>query len=105
MKVLGPRGWLALMLFNVLLQCYDGVTTYLGLRAGLIAEGNPFLCRACNELGPAAAMLISKAVAIYLVVLIWQMGRSRFAAPALGFLGAYYAVIALAPWATVLVAR
>ena len=98
MKRLGPRALLAMFLLNVALQCYDGVTTYLGLRAGLITEGNPFLNQAINELGPAAVLGLSKLFAIYLLVMIWRMRGSAIAAPALGFLGGYYSVIALAPW-------
>jgi hypothetical protein len=105
MKRVGPRAVLALLILNIVLQCYDGVTTYLGLQAGLIAEGNPFLAHAFREIGPAVALGLSKVVALYLLVLIWRMRQSWLAAPALGFLGAYYSVIALTPWALTLIAR
>jgi hypothetical protein len=99
MRLPGSRALLALMLVNVFLQCYDGFATYVGLQAGAIDEGNPLLCTACARLGPAAALGLTKLLGILLLLVIYRLRRSWLAAPALGFIGAYYTVISLAPLA------
>jgi Domain of unknown function (DUF5658) len=90
----------ALVLINVLLQLADGIATYALLRAGLAAEVNPLMGAVIEYYGVGPTVCIGKFFVIALIGLVWPLRGSPFAAPALLFVGTFYAVIALLPWAT-----
>jgi hypothetical protein len=90
----------ALVLINALLQLVDGVTTYALLRAELAAEVNPLMGAVIEHYGIGPTVFVGKFFAIALICLVWPLRHSTLAAPALLFIGTFYAVIALLPWAT-----
>ena len=101
MGPLPERGMFALVGLNLALQVFDGVATYVGIHAGM-AEGNPLLVWALDQLGPASALLLFKLQACACLLLLWRVRRNRLAAPALVFSAAVYTVCSFAPWAAAL---
>ena len=95
------RGLALLVLVNVALQLFDGVATYVGLRAGF-GEGNPLVASMVGAVGPGSALVLAKVEACACVVAVWRLGRSRLAAPALTLTAVAYVVFSLAPWAAAL---
>ncbi|HKE26222.1 MAG TPA: DUF5658 family protein [Bryobacteraceae bacterium] len=57
------------------LQCLDILTTLIGLRLGA-AEGSIFISR-LMRLGPVAALLLSKILAVFLVAVALRLKRPR----------------------------
>jgi uncharacterized membrane protein len=95
------RGLAQLVLLNVALQVFDGVATYLGLRAGF-GEANPLIASMVGAVGPGSALLLVKLEACACVLAVWHLGRSRLAAPALTLTAVTYAIFSVAPWAAAL---
>ncbi len=93
---------LALLLINVILQIVDGVMTFAFLRPGVAEELNPLIRAAIEHYGVGPTVCLVKVFAIALLSLVWPLRRSSLAAPGLLFLGAFYVVIVLLPWATAL---
>ena len=93
---------LALLLINVILQVVDGVMTFAFLRPGVAEELNPLMRAAIEHYGVGPTVCVVKVFAIALLGLVWPLRRNPLAAPGLLFLGAFYAVIVLLPWATAL---
>ena len=91
----------ALVLVNLTLQLFDGIATYWGLHAGF-AEGNPLLDWACGRFGAGSALCLFKLEACLCILVLWQLRRSRLAAPALTLSAAVYALCSFAPWALAL---
>ena len=75
-----------------------GRFTIIGLRSGLVSEGNPLLSHACDHLGIAPTLVTSKLIGITLVLLIWRLRESWLAGPALAFTATFYVVISIMPW-------
>ena len=95
------RGLFALLTLNVVLQVFDGVATYVGLRVGF-GEGNPILVQAMALLGPAAALALTKLYACGCLLGVWHVRRARLALPAFVLIAAVYATCSLAPWSAAL---
>ena len=95
------RGVSVLLLFNLALQLFDGVATYVGVHAGF-AEGNPLLDWAFGHLGPASTLFLFKLQACACLLLLWRLRRNRLAVPALVLSAAIYVVCSLAPWTAAL---
>ena len=93
---------LALLLINVILQIVDGVMTFAFLRPGVAEELKPLIRAAIEHYGVGPTVCHVKVFAIALLSLVWPLRRNPLAAPGLLFLGAFYAVIVLLPWATAL---
>jgi len=87
----------SLLLLNVLLQLFDGIATYSGLQLG-IREGNPLLHHAFRLWGVAPSLLVFKAQACALLLIVYRLAGEKLARPALGMLAGVYSVCSLIPW-------
>lgn len=80
-------------------QAYDGLFTYVAVRAyGVVAEGNILLATWIELVGPGPAIFGAKLLAGSCGVLLYCLGVRR----ALLGLTIFYAVGAIAPWLFVL---
>lgn len=86
-----------LLLLNLMLQLFDGVATYQGLSVGF-REANPLLVRAFLWVGPGSALLMVKAAACGLLLLLHQTSPPRIGVPVMRFLAAVYCLFSLGPW-------
>src|SRR5262245_8557853 len=86
-----------LLILNLALQLFDGVATYQGLRLGF-QEANPILVAAFGALGVGPALLLFKAKACGLLVLLHRATPARVGIPVLRTLAAIYCVLSLGPW-------
>jgi hypothetical protein len=86
-----------LLILNVALQLFDGVATYQGLRLGF-TEANPLLAAAFHLLGVGPALLLFKAKACGLLVLLHRATPARVGITVLRALAAIYCVLSLGPW-------
>lgn len=86
-----------LLILNLALQLFDGVATYQGLRLGF-HEANPILASAFGLLGVGPALLLFKAKACGLLVLLHRATPARVGITVLRALAAIYCVLSLAPW-------
>jgi Domain of unknown function (DUF5658) len=86
-----------LLLLNLALQLFDGVATYQGLRLGF-REANPLLVAAFGFLGVGAALVLFKAMACGLLVLLRRAAPPRIGLSVMRALAAIYCVLSLGPW-------
>lgn len=86
-----------LLILNLALQLFDGVATYQGLRLGF-REANPILASAFGLLGVGPALLLFKAKACGLLVLLHRATPARVGITVLRALAVVYCVLSLAPW-------
>lgn len=86
-----------LLILNLALQMFDGVATYQGLRLGF-REANPILLAAFNLVGVVPALLLFKAKACGLLVLLRRAAPARVGIAVLRGLAAVYCVLSLGPW-------
>lgn len=86
-----------LLVLNLALQLFDGVATYQGLRLGF-REANPLLIAAFDLLGVGPALLLFKAKACGLLVLLHRATPARIGVTVLRVLAAVYCVFSLGPW-------
>jgi len=86
-----------LLILNVALQLFDGVATYQGLRVG-VREANPILCAAFGLLGVGPALVLFKAKACGLLVLLHRATPARVGVTVLRALAAVYCLLSLGPW-------
>ena len=86
-----------LFLLNVLLQLFDTVATYQGLRIGL-HEANPILLAAFARIGTVPALLAFKGIACALLSLLAYNRQHPIVVPGLKFLAAVYSGMSLFPW-------
>ncbi len=86
-----------LFVLNVLLQVFDGVATYGGLQHGF-REANPLLLSAFHYWGVMPTLLVFKASAYGLLVLVHRLASPQLAASSLGALAAIYSACSLVPW-------
>ncbi len=82
---------------NVLLQIVDGFLTYNALPLGF-NEGNPLIGASMLTLGPATALLLFKAKACGLLILVRRGASPVFVARALQGTAIGYAFLAIIPW-------
>ena len=91
----GAFGDLAVLVF-VVVQCLDGVFTYLGLHIwGISIEANPLVSSAVSFAGVGPGLAAAKLVAVGLGVLL-HVRRVHFVVAALS---AFYIAVAILPWA------
>jgi hypothetical protein len=86
-----------LLLLNLALQLFDGVATYQGLRLGF-REANPILLTAFGLIGVGPALLLFKAKACGLLVLLHRAAPRRVGVLVMRGLAAVYCVFSLGPW-------
>jgi len=82
---------------NVLLQIVDGLLTYNAVQFGF-PEGNPLLGASFVTLGPATALLLFKAKACGLLLLVRRAASTVFVARALQLTAIGVAFLAILPW-------
>jgi Domain of unknown function (DUF5658) len=86
-----------LLYLNLALQTFDGVATYQGLRLGF-SEANPILLAAFHLIGVGPALLLFKAKACGLLVLLRRAAPARLGVAVLRGLAVVYCVLSLGPW-------
>jgi uncharacterized protein DUF5658 len=86
-----------LLALNILLQIVDGVLTYRALPLGF-AEGNPILGSTIAALGPGVALLLFKAKACGLLLLIRWRASPLLVAPLLNGIAVGTTLLAVVPW-------
>ena len=86
-----------LLILNLALQLFDGVATYQGLLLGF-KEANPILLAAFGLLGTGPALLLFKAKACGLLVLLHRVAPARVGVLVMRTLAAVYCVFSLGPW-------
>jgi hypothetical protein len=86
-----------LLLLNLALQLFDGVATYQGLRMGF-KEANPILVFAFGLIGVGPALLLFKAKACGLLVLLHRAAPRHVGVQVMRGLAAVYCVLSLGPW-------
>jgi hypothetical protein len=86
-----------LFILNVALQMFDGVATYQGLRLG-VREANPILVAAFDVLGVGPALLLFKAKACGLLILLHRATPARVGLLVLRALAGVYCLFSLGPW-------
>ena len=83
----------------LLVQCLDGVFTYVGVSAfGLAIEANPVVSGLMTHLGHGPGLLSAKMVAAFLGICL----HFREVHLAVAMLTGFYAAAALAPWTLIL---
>jgi Domain of unknown function (DUF5658) len=92
-----------LFLLNVVLQLFDGVATHAGLGLGL-KEANPVLRQSFQVWGVGATLVLFKAFACGVLLLLYRAARQRVATLTLAALAVAYSACSLVPW-LVLIAR
>ena len=86
-----------LFFLNVALQIFDGVATYEGIHVGW-KEANPLLVSAFAYLGVGPTLLLFKAKACFLLVMLHRNDHHRLVPPVLLFLACAYSAFSLLPW-------
>ena len=86
-----------LVLLNVALQIFDGIATYEGLRLGW-HEGNPLLVAAFAWIGIGPALLLFKAKACALLMVLHRFSHRPGVPAVLGLLAGAYGMFSLVPW-------
>jgi len=83
----------------LLVQCFDGVFTYVGVSVfGIGIEANPLVAGLMTHLGHGPGLLSAKVMAGLLGILL----HLREVHLAVAMLTGFYAAAALAPWALIL---
>ena len=85
-----------LFLLNVVLQVFDGVATYSGVR--LWGEANPLLVTLMSTFGAGMTLLVFKAKACGLLVLLRRLGPRPIVADSLVVLATVYTFFSFIPW-------
>jgi hypothetical protein len=86
-----------LLVLNLVLQVFDGVATYQGLRVGF-REANPLLVAAFQLVGVGPALLFFKAKACGLLLVLYSLTPAHVGIKVLRVLAAVYCVLSLVPW-------
>lgn len=86
-----------LLLLNLALQLFDGVATYQGLRLGF-EEANPILLAVFGLIGVGPTLLLFKAKACGLLVLLHRIAPREVGVTIMRGLAAVYCIFSLGPW-------
>jgi hypothetical protein len=86
-----------LFLLNIVLQLFDGMATYAGVQMG-VPEANQLLCNAFAVWGLGPSLVLFKAFACCMLVLLYRNTGDEIGRPALMLLAALYCVLSLLPW-------
>lgn len=86
-----------LFVLNMALQLFDGVATYQGLRVGF-EEANPILLQAFGLIGVLPTLILYKAYACGLLVVLHRVTPARLGVPIMQGLAAVYCIFSLGPW-------
>jgi hypothetical protein len=87
-----------LFLLNLCLQLFDGIATWQGMH--LFGEGNPLLLNVMPALGAGTTLLLYKAKACGLLVLLRRLGAVAGArvGDGLVILATVYVTLSFVPW-------
>ena len=85
----------------VVVQCLDGIFTYIGVNRGLAPEGNPLARRLMSIVGVGLGVIVFKVVAVGLGSLLYLWGRYNV----LATLTAFYVIFILSPWVYLFLTR
>jgi hypothetical protein len=91
-----------LFLLNIALQLFDGVATYAGMQMG-VREANQLLCNAFAVLGVGPGLLLFKAFACGMLLLLYRNTGEEIGRPALTLLAVVYCACSLVPWSVKLI--
>lgn len=86
-----------LFLLNIALQLFDGVATYWGLRLGF-REGNPLLLAAFSTLGVQTTLVLFKAQACAILLLLYRYRHHSLVPIALFLVAVAHIAFSLLPW-------
>ena len=86
-----------LFLLNLSLQLFDGIATWQGLQLHWV-EGNPILAASMPYLGVGCTLLLFKAKACGLLVLLRRCGSRQFVPESMIALATVYAFFSFIPW-------
>lgn len=87
----------ALLTLNIVLQLFDGIATYEGLRIGW-GEANPLLVTVFGLMGVGPGLLLFKLKACVLLVVVAYFTPPPVGVKVLRLLAAVYCTFSLAPW-------
>jgi hypothetical protein len=90
-----------LFVLNIVLQMFDGTATYAGVNLGW-REANPLLHTSFGFWGVAQTLLLFKALACGLLLLLYRKIPAHRAAPMLGLLAGCYYAASFLPWCAIL---
>lgn len=92
-----PPGFLGNLIFVVfvLIQCLDGIFTYVGVSQGLALEGNPLASLLMSIIGLCPGIMVLKTIGVGLAMLLYLLGSHR----ANALLIVFYLYFVLYPWA------
>ena len=85
-----------LFLLNLTLQLFDGIATYHGVP--LWGEGNPLLLQSMTYFGIGSAVLLFKAKACGLLLLLHWRGASPAVTTSMTLVAVCYGVFSYVPW-------
>jgi hypothetical protein len=91
-----------LFILNVWLQVFDGLATYKGFQLGLY-EGNPLINVVMEDWGVGGGLLLCKAAACALLVLLLYRGSHSIISKALALTSVCYLAFSFIPWSSLLV--
>ncbi|MBI4527433.1 MAG: hypothetical protein HY695_26870 [Deltaproteobacteria bacterium] len=86
-----------LFLLNLVLQLFDGLATYQGIKLGW-EEANPLLVLGFDALGVGPALLLFKAKACGLLFLLHRLAPAPMLILVLSVLAGAYALLSFFPW-------
>lgn len=86
-----------LFLLNLVLQLFDGVATYQGLRFHW-TEGNPLLLNSFPYLGVGMTLLLFKAKACGFLVILRRLAGAPFVHESFVILATVYGFFSFLPW-------
>jgi len=86
-----------LLVLNLVLQAFDGIVTYIGLQVGF-QEANPLLLASFGVIGTGPALLLFKAKAALLLLLVYRFAPPKIGVVVLRLLAAVYCFFSLGPW-------
>ena len=87
-----------LFLLNLCLQLFDGIATYYGVAGDPAFEGNPLLASTMTHIGIGTALLLFKAKACGLLLLLRRLAGRPLVAEALASVAAAYGIFSFIPW-------
>lgn len=86
-----------MLVLNLLLQVFDGVATYQGMRLGW-REANPLLHFAIGAVGVGPALLLFKAKACGLLIFLRHVPPRPIAIVSLQVVALVHCFLSLGPW-------
>jgi hypothetical protein len=86
-----------MFLLNIVLQLFDGMATYSGIHMGAL-EANRLLRNAFVVWGVGPSLVLFKAFACGVLLLLYRNIDAEIGRPALTLLAALYCVFSLLPW-------